>query len=116
MRNLILSLILISNTAYAGVCDLPERVILGDKVPCTGYLFSDVNELKIRTDLTYKNSLIDNLTKQTTIQADMLKISNEQIQLYKESQPLSKWEKLLYFSLGVVATSLAVNAASKITK
>lgn len=116
MKNLILSLILISNSAFGAVCDLPEKVALGDKAPCAGYIFSDANELKVRTDLVYKNSLIDNLTKQNAIQADMLKISAEEIELYKASRPLTDWQKAMYFGLGVFATGVAVYGASKIIK
>lgn len=112
----ILTLILISNTALGAVCDLPEKVATGDKVPCNGYVFSDANELKVRTDLVYKNSLIENLTNQNAIQSDMLKISAEQIELYKASRPLTSWEKGLYFSLGVVASAAAVWGASQVIK
>lgn len=114
MRYLILSLILISNTAFGEACDLPEKITIGDKAPCNGYLFSDADELKIRTNMVYQLDLSDNLRKQNTIQSDMLKISAEEIALYKSSQPLTTWEKALYFGLGVVATSLAIDGASKL--
>lgn len=116
MKSLILSLILIANNAFAGICDLPERVNIGDKVPCTGYLFNDANELKIRTDLAYKTSLIDNLTKQNSIKDDMLKISDQQIQLYKQSQPLNGWERAMWFTIGALATGFAVHEAAQIIR
>lgn len=114
MIKLILAIIFISNTAFGAVCDIPEKIAAGAPSPCAGYVFSDANEQKVRTDLVYKNSLIDNLTKQNAIQSDMLNISAEQIALYKAARPLTDWDKAMYFALGVVVSGVAVYGAAKV--
>lgn len=119
LKSLILILI-ISNNCFADTCDLPVKVSTGDKAPCNGYVFSDNNEQKIRTDLAYKNALIDNLTKRNTIQEDMLKIDAQQIQIYNDKlnkeSVLTVWEKVLYFGLGALVTSAAAYGTMKALK
>ena len=112
MRNLIspiLISLLVSNS-FAGVCDVPVKISVGAPAPCGGYVFSDADELKVRTDLTFKDLQITNLTAQNTTQANMLSIDNQQILIYqsqvKDDKTLSEWEKLGYFALGVLVTGL----------
>jgi hypothetical protein len=113
----ILLALLISSNSFAGVCDVPVKISVGAPAPCGGYVFSDANELKVRTDLTTKDLQITNLTAQNSVQANMLDIDNKQILVYqsevKDTRTLSEWEKFAYFGLGVLVTGLVSYGLTK---
>lgn len=111
MKYIIILALLLSSTAHATGCDLPTQIAQGDKSPCTGYVMSPDTEQKIRTDLTYKDLMIDNLNKQNAIQSDMLKINSEQLKNLSAQGQLTDTQKLLYFGLGALLTGLASYAA-----
>ena len=106
----ILLALLISSNSFAGVCDVPVKISVGAPAPCGGYVFSDANELKVRTDLTFKDLQITNLEAQVNTEASMLSIDNEQIAIYqsqvKDIKTMSEYEKFGYFALGVLITGL----------
>lgn len=114
---LLIALLLISNNLYADVCSVPVKITVGSPAPCTGYVFSNANELKVRTDLTFKDLQITNLTAQNNTLNDMLQIDNKQLIIYKSDaqndKTLSEWEKVAFFGLGVLVTGLASYAVVK---
>lgn len=106
----ILALILatvISFNAFAA-CDIPTQIKKGEASQCDGYVMSSETEQKIRTDISYKNALIENLTKSNDLQANLIKIQSEQVNVYQselsKAQSLSTFEKVLYFGLGALVT------------
>lgn len=106
-RNILISLLITSNV-YAGDCTLPERILKGASSPCDGYVFSNDNETKVRTQIATDEAIIGNLRSQNKVQEDMLKIDAQQIQIYNDKlnreQQLSSWEKALYFGMGALLT------------
>ena len=92
----------------SATCDIPTKIKQGDESPCNGYVISDTTELKIRTDLIYKQSLIENLTKTNEIYREINLINDEQLRIYREQlnseKTLSTWEKALYFGFGALVT------------
>lgn len=90
------------------VCEVPTQIKQGQASPCDGYVMSVETETKIRTDISYKQALIDNLTKTNDLQANLIKIQGEQVNVYNselnKAQSLSTIEKVLYFGLGALVT------------
>lgn len=119
MIKYILILLLTPNLVLAD-CDIPTPIKQNDKSPCNGYVISEDTELKIRTDLIYKQSLIDNLTKTNELQKEINLINDEQIKIYRQQsnnyRELSTLEKTFYFSLGAVLTGVTAYGVIKILK
>lgn len=118
--NKLISVILISSFAFnasAGLCDVPKRIAKDEPSPCAGYIMSASTEEKIRTELVYKDSLIKNLTEASDAQAEIIRMSSNQIDLYKleieKQKRTTLLDKVLYFGLGVVATYGASKAFSR---
>lgn len=93
---------------YASVdCRKPYLIERGNVAPCSGYIFSKELEEKIRTDLVYKDSLIKNLTEASDAQAEIIRISNNQLDLYKQEvahqKHVNTMDKILYAGLGLLA-------------
>lgn len=118
--NKLVAITLISCFAFnasAGLCDVPKRIALGEPAPCAGYLMSASTEERIRTELVYKDSLIKNLTEASDAQAEIIRMSTNQIDLYKleieKEKRTNLLQKVLYFSLGAVVTYGASKAFSR---
>lgn len=94
----------------AVTCDIPTQIKKGDASPCEGYVMSTDTETKIRTDISYKQALIDNLTKSNDLQTNLIKIQGEQVNVYQseldKSRSLSTFEKVMYFGLGALVTGV----------
>lgn len=97
--------VLLGNSAFAE-CDLPTQIAKGTASPCDGYVISSKTEQQIRTDLVYKNSLIENITKQNKLQEDIIRIDAAQLQIYQNKVDNTTFEKSMYFTLGAVLTGI----------
>lgn len=117
-------------TAYSK-CEEPVRLIeQNKKAPCTGFLFSPEAEAQVAKDyedLQFFKSLSERLEKRKELTDKEINILDKRLQLYIEQsntlsnqlskrESESKWEKVLWFSLGVIVTGLAVNGASKLNR
>lgn len=126
MIKYIILLSFLSSQTYANVIHLNS----GDKAPAPGYLFSEDQAQSTRIqlldcqDLTAINTSLqksvdiykqnqDLYSKQTTILLDQ---NQKLIEAEKSSSTLSTWEKIGYFSLGIIATGLAFEAAKTVIR
>jgi hypothetical protein len=122
---------LLSFNSYATNCK--ESVVLleeGKPAPCTGFLFSPSAEKqasKAVDDAKYYKELSDLLHNKNELLISELKVQDERLMLYMKSthelaQEVNRkqnedfWQKTLYFSLGIVTTSLAVYGAAQLSK
>lgn len=115
---------MITNTGLACPEDI-QIIEKGTTANCTGFLFSpeaarQADEAADDRDF-YKN-LSDKLIERQKLSDERTEVLDKRLQLYIEqseilSQQLverenrSEWQKVLYFSLGVVVTGLAVSGA-----
>lgn len=109
MTKIIVFLLTLAISAQAfAVCEVPTQIKRGEASPCDGYVMSIETETKIRTDLSYKNALIENLMKSNSLQTNLIEIQGKQVNIYNselnKAQSLSTIEKLLYFGLGALVT------------
>ena len=91
-------------------CSVPTQVLKGAASPCTGYVMNPDTEQKIRTQITYQDLQIDNLTKQSVLQQSIMKADNEELQIYAAQTQVTNTERMIYFGLGVVLSGLAIRA------
>ena len=129
MKQFILAFILTFNSVAWAKCPDDIQVIEKDQVAnCSGLLFSpeasenvdqtqkDLEiEQKLNGLLTRKNVLLE-LHSETVEKRLHLYMDRSSIlakQLYEREKD-SKWEKTLYFGLGVLATGIAVYGASRL--
>lgn len=114
MISLLFSLLV--STSHAA-CDKPVTALQeGQAAPCTGYLFTPEKELEVR----FKTNTYDKLTELTKKQDEMIDVLNlridnnqKQISLYEQkiqqNQSTEFYQKLLYFGLGVLTTTVIAN-------
>lgn len=123
---LVLSLIL-NQTAFAECIDVQE-VKAGDKIVCDGVLLSPDAAKKIDTqqvDLKYYKDLSDKLLQRKDLTDKEVNVLDQRLKLYQDEssnladklsqrESTDKWERLMYFGLGVLATGLAVYGATQL--
>jgi len=127
MVRLILVLSLIGNLCYA------EDVIRLEKdkpAPFTGYLFTDEKTKDTRIKLLerdfYKETS-ESFEKSNTYLQKNLSLKDEQIKLIteqntnlaktlREERSMTGWERIGWFSLGIVATGFALRGLQEITR
>lgn len=131
MKNLLLttflSFLMIVNNGLAQDAVFIEK----DKTaPFSGILFTEPKAREIRLQLLERDAFIkinESLEKSLVAVSNNQKVMEERIQAYKtdndslskelrSSQSFTSWEKLIWFGLGVVATSLAVYGTKQATK
>lgn len=127
MIKLVLIFTLISNIAFGEEMIKLEK---DQKAPFPGYLSSESTMEKIKEDLiegeaarsrepSYKKSIELYKENETYYQnkVNILSVQNDKlaVRLY-ESTSISTLEKIGWFSLGVIATGIAVYGASQINK
>lgn len=122
-------LLLINQVAMACPEDVQE-IQKGQVALCDGLLFSPEASKKADEalkDSKYYKDLTDRLYKRQGLVQEEVNILEKRLQLYmdqshKLSQELTsknnedKWQKIVYFSLGVLATGIAVYGASQLSK
>lgn len=126
---ILISFLILPNYSFAEECKDPVQVIRsGEKANCDGFLFSDEAEkqaAKARDDAKYYKDLSELLHKRSELTNEEIRILDERLNLYMNtSNELAKevnrkerqdfWQKTIYFSLGVLATGLAVYGASQL--
>ena len=129
MIRLILIFSLITQTALANQCPEDIQVITkGDVANCDGLLFSPEASKKADEsiqDAKYYKELAEKLKERQSYADKEINVLDQRLKLYiDQSQILAeqvhrkesedKWQKLIYFGLGVLATGVAVYGASKI--
>jgi len=123
--SILITLLLVSNTALAN-CEKPVTLIEKDNpAPCTGFLFSPEQEkaaYQATEDAKHYKLLSEKLTERQRLQTEQISVMDQRLQLYMDqsntlAQEVNKeknnnfWHKTLYFGLGIVVTGLAVSAA-----
>lgn len=129
MKNVLLVLLLVLN--QTGFADCPQdiqEVHKGETVNCDGLLFSPEASKKVDEivqDAKYYKELADKLIQRKELTDKELNVLDQRLKLYQDQSRLladqltknennDKWEKIGYFSLGVLATGLSVYAATQL--
>ena len=110
MKYLIILSLVFSANSFA-VTPIKE----GQKSPETGYIFSQSEEKQVRGINEKRLKLEDLAVKQE----ELNKVQSERIsELEKEveKRTFTTSEKVIYFGLGILATSLAITLANKVTR
>lgn len=128
MRILLATIFLFSQVTFAACENDVELLKKGEVSPCTGLLYSpaadDEANRAFENAEKFKN-INDLLVKKNIAMETQNEIVEKRLNLYiTESQILaerltkkenrSEWQKVLYFSLGVLATGIAVYGAKQI--
>jgi len=127
MKHLALALIFaFTNTAWADCPEHVQLIVKGEPAVCDGVLMSPDAFKKADEavqDVHYYKLINEKLNERQVLVNKEIEILDKRLKLYMDqSQVLaseltdrnseSKWEKLIYFSLGVFATGIAVYGAS----
>jgi hypothetical protein len=111
MNKLILFVLLISNIVYA---DDSVYLNKNDKAPFSAYLVPEATIKQLRND-SMELDLYKTTNDLKDQQIALLGAQNTSLTTtLKETSSLSTWEKIAYFSAGILLTALAVDGASKI--
>lgn len=128
MKNILLALIFTLNqTAFAECPDVKE-VKEGDKIECDGVFLSPDAAKKIdlqQVDLKYYKDLSNRLFERKELVDKEINVLDQRLKLYQDQSALladkltekestNKWERVVYFGLGVLATGLAVYGAKQL--
>lgn len=131
MKNLLITILMIflsvGSNSYAF-----ENVLLqkDEKAPFTGILFPTEDANKIRVQLLERDTYLllnNSYEKSLKLTNENAMLKDEQIKLLGESnltltkrlkdeREIGTWERLTWFALGVLATSVAVYGTKKITQ
>ena len=126
---LTLHIAILNNFAMASDCR--ESVVLiekGTAAQCTGFLFSPEAEAQAASDsrdAKYYKLINEQLVNRQKLMQDQTDILDKRLKLYMDqSHELSKelnkrdrydtWENIMWFSLGIIATGLAVSGAKNL--
>lgn len=129
IKTILLVYILVFNqTAFANECEDVVVLEKGQPAPCEGILLSDKAAKaadEAHEDAKYYKELSLKLEERRAYSDSENAILEQRLQLYMtqsttlateltKRESSSKIEKIVYFSLGVLATGIAVHAATKI--
>lgn len=108
---ILLTSILLTCSAYS-----VEHVKPGDTVVKEGFIFTTDEEKELRAN-DQRRKLLEALSVKYE---DKMELQEYRLDLYKEytkdTRPMTKWQKVGYFAIGVLTTSAALYMASKINK
>jgi len=129
MKNwLIIFIFLFSQLTFA---QCPEEVFdirKGEVAPCNGLLFSpqaSKEVLEAQNNVEYYKNIADKLIKRKELSDKQVEVLDKRLngyidqshllatQLYKKEKE-DKWQKMIYFGLGVLATGIAVSGAAQL--
>lgn len=128
----VLSFLLIFQLSIPGFAsDCPESVTLIEKgatAQCTGFLFSPEAEAQAaqdNADSKYYKLTNEKLVYRQGLQEKQNEILDKRLKLYMDQSHVlaqelqrkesnSKWENVLWFSLGIIATGVAVYGAGRL--
>jgi hypothetical protein len=127
MKIVISIIFLFTQLTFAQCPDEVTFLERDQKSPCAGFLYSpdaddkandafeQAEELKTLNDLLNKKNVV--LDNQNQILEKRLNLYIEESQILAERltkrENRSEWQKVLYFSLGILATGLAVHGAKQ---
>lgn len=128
MIRIILAIMFMTNMAFAQCPKNVQPIKKGEAANCDGFLFSPETEKKANEaveDVKYYKELNLRLTKRKELTDKEINILDRRLELYiKQSEQLSlevhrkrsedKWQKVIWFSLGVLATGIAVHGAKQL--
>lgn len=129
MLRLILIFSLITQTALANQCPDDIQVISkGQVANCDGLLFSPKASQaadEAIEDAKYFKELSDKLLKRQELADQQISLLDKRLALHVEQNVIladqlvkkenqNKWEKVIYFTLGIIVTGVAVHGASKL--
>lgn len=128
MIKYLLILLLIAPPIHADCPEDVQAISKGEVANCDGLLFSEDAARKADAsiqDAKYYKNLSELLTKRSELSNKEIDVLTNRLELYinqseilakevyrKESE--DKWQKLVYFGLGVIATGVAVYGASQL--
>jgi hypothetical protein len=102
-----------SSLAHAG-CPTPVSYLTeGSKASCNGYLFSPEKELEVRTKLEHYDDMSQLIVQQDGLITNLKSQIDLDVKQIDEQKTVDSIDKVFYFVLGVVATSLAVYVGNK---
>lgn len=126
-KALILSVLMFtSNISFADDCDDVQVVTKGQVVKCDGVLLSPDASKKADEaidDAKYYKGLSDKLYQREDYTNKEIDTLDQRLKLYVDQSQkeativqADKWEKVLYFGLGVIVTGVAAYATKQVTK
>ena len=127
MKKIILMILSVSLTAKAAD---PVKLEKDSPAPFTGLLFSETKALELRNsliDLDTEKKLNLSFQRELQLKNSSLEFRQNEVTLLQErnnklssslmdERTMTTWERIGWFSLGIVATGLAFYGASKIQK
>lgn len=130
MKNKIFSLILVLLFSFSAFSADSLPIKKGEPAPFDGVALTTAKAQKVRKELLEKDqlkifteTLLKNEIKYKAIisnQEEQVKILVDQnehlVKVAEESQTMNNYRKILWFSIGVVATSLSVYGAGQLVK
>lgn len=129
-RIAIICLFVFNQCAWAGCPEDVQVISKGEVANCDGLLFSPDASKKADEaiqDVKFYKELTDRLYKRQELVQKEVNILDQRLKLYMDQSHIlskeltvknneDKWQKLIYFGLGVVATGVAVYGASQLNK
>lgn len=130
-KSLICILTVVFFTTFQCRAACPESVQLlekGKPANCTGFLYSPEAEAKSaqdHADAIFYKEYVEKLEKRKELTEKQIQILDKRLDLYiRQSETLAeqlhkresqnKWERIMWFGLGVLATGIAVHGASRL--
>ena len=128
MIKILLALVFMTNVAFAECPKNVQPLKKGEVANCDGFLFSPETEQKAANaidDAKYYKELNVRLFKRKELTDKEINILDKRLELYiKQSEVTAlelnrkrsedKWQKIIWFSLGVLATGIAVHGAGQL--
>lgn len=125
---IVIFIFLFSQLTFAACPEDIQVINKGDIANCSGLLFSPEASKKVdenQQDAEYYKKLNDQLYKRRDLSIKEVETLDKRLKLYMDqSETLArqlykkekedKWQKVIYFSLGVIATGIAVKGAAEI--
>lgn len=124
----VISVFLLSQVTHAQCPEDIQAIEKGQVANCTGTLISPDATKKFDDalqDLEYYEDLTDRLYKRQDLTNKEIETLDKRLQLYMEQSEVlakevykkereDKWQKAIYFGLGVIATGIAVSGAKRL--
>lgn len=128
MIKIILAILFTTSTVFAQCPKNVQPIKEGQTANCTGFLFSPETEKKANDaveDAKYYKELTDRLIKRKELTDKEINILDKRLELYIKQSEITakelnrkrnedKWQKVIWFGLGVLATGLAVHGAGQL--
>jgi len=127
---LVIFIFLFSQFTYAKCPDNVQVIKKGEVANCDGLLFSPEASKKVddtQSDVVYLEKITAHLLKRRDLSIKEVETLDKRLHLYIEQSEIlakqlhrkekeDKWQKMIYFGLGILATGIAVHGASQLTR